>query len=1091
MQPFISGGLVSRDFLEMTDSLRTRAAFDVALAREYRRTRARALTVLGPTSGAAVVFDSAARPLVRWLGWTDARASRHGGAIWTSLAAPGGGPIGLLVLAWGQLSAEAGRMAVRLTLTEGWRWAMATDGRTLRVIDPLRGEAARHLDFDLDGCGADEAALWWLRQLASPVAYRGSDAESLEQMVRASDAHGVRVCRALRTGVTSALGTLAAAMLQAAGTRRNAALAASYADALTTVYRVLFLLFAEARRLVPMWHPVYRDGYSIEALRSRLEDGMPVCGTWETLQAIARLAHSGCDAGDLQVTAFNGRLFAPARAPLLDHVRLDDDSVARALAALCLVQHAGSTRRISYAELGVEELGSVYESLLDLEPSRPAPRSAPAAVSLRASSARARKTTGTFYTPRTLADHVVRSTLRPLTATRTPDEILAIRVLDPAMGSGTFLVAACRFLGQEWERALIAAGEASPGDISDEDRATARRAIALRCLFGVDRNPMAVQLGQLSLWLATLAADRPLSFLDHHLVAGDSLLGSSPVDLIRRPPGGRTHGGPLPLESLFDWSESLSGIVPVRRRLERERDDTADIVRAKEATLLALSGDASLARWRAACDLWCAGWCRDAPDRRLYHALLDHVLGRIHRLPPALARQLEAAQDQARALSCFHWPLEFPEVFLDEDGRPRLNGGFDAVVGNPPWEMLRDDGGRSKSDPGRAAVRFARDSGVYSAQGSGHANQYQLFVERALSLTRRGGRIGLIVPGGLLADAGSARLRHMLVNDCSLDELVVFDNRRAIFPIHRGVRFVSFTATRGPRTSVVQCRFRVDDPGTLDTLASAGHSSETVLVTRELLERVGGPSLAIPDLPSARDAQILDTLTSRHPALGDSGGWGVSFGRELNATDDRDCIRAGPARRHDLPIVEGKHLAPFRVVLPGSRRHAARQAVAARLGARASYSRPRLAYRDVASSSNRVTLIAAIVPAEAVTVHTVFCLRTPLALRLQHVLCAVLNSYVANYLARRWVSTHVTTAIVARLPVPVCTTHPVFDELAHHAQALSREPDADRHAEVQAAAAEAYGLTECEFEHILATFPLVPQEERSKVLASFRLRTPQ
>ena len=677
-------------------------------------------------------------------------------------------------------------------------------------------------------------------------------------------------------------------------------LQACYADALTAVYRTLFLLFAEARQLVPMWHPVYRRGYSIDALRTRLAESRPSRGTWAALQAIARLAHAGAEAGDLRVAPFNGRLFAPARAPLLDHLALDDERVARALDALCFTRAAldGGRQRIAYGELGVEELGSVYESLLDLEPVERTGRSsretpAAPAVHLRQSASAARKTTGTFYTPRAIADALVCDTLAPLVDGRSPEQILSLRVLDPAMGSGAFLVSVGRFLAAEWERALRERGDATEGDLSDADRAETRRLISSRCLFGVDRNPMAVQLAQLSLWLATLAADRPLSFLDHHLVTGNSLVGASPLDVLARPPARGRRPAPLPLDSLFEWSGALVSVRARRRDIETAKDDSADVVHGKEAALARVAQDAGLACWKAACDLWCVGWMPGGPDRHLYHALLDRCLGRSAVVTRALDATRDELRSRARAMGCFHWPLEFPEVFLDDEGRPRQDGGFDAVVGNPPWEMLRADGRRdaAAAAEGEALVRFARDSGVYAWQGRGHANQFQLFVERALHVTRPGGRIGLVVPASLLTDEGSESLRRGLIGANQLDTVTVFDNRRALFPIHRSVRFATVTAGRNGRTTAIRCRFGISDPAAI-------HATPQVTLTPHLVERLSGPGLAIPDLPTSADLRLVEALSVAHPALGDESGWHATFGRELNATDDRDCIRSqpGPAR---------------------------------------------------------------------------------------------------------------------------------------------------------------------------------------------------
>ena len=502
---------------------------------------------------------------------------------------------------------------------------LATDGATFRLIDGLRGAGQGFVDVDLDECVRDAPSLAWLRRLAGPAAFVAGADTYLQRWLSGSDAHGRRVCRALRDGVGEALGAFTAAVAEARGRRGD--LHACYSDALTAVYRTLFLLFAEARQLVPMWHPVYRRGYSIDALGHRLATSRPPRGTWATLQAIARLAHAGADGGDLRVTAFNGRLFAPARAPLLDHLALDDQRVASALDALCFTRAApgGSRQRIAYAELGVEELGSVYESLLDLEPVAPSPR----AVRLRPSASAARKTTGTFYTPRAVADVLVRDTLAPLVEGRSPEEILSLRVLDPAMGSGAFLVAVSRFLAIEWERALVDRGDAAEGDITDADRV--RDAPA-------DCQPMPVRRGSQPDGRATGAVVR---------VARDAGRRSAAV-VSRSPPragqqpdrrlAARRSGPPASQRPPARTAAARRAVRVVERagrlfargaRTSRRRSTTRPTSSAaRRPRWPAFAGDPGLARWKAACDLWCVGWMPGGPDRRLYHALLDRALGR-------------------------------------------------------------------------------------------------------------------------------------------------------------------------------------------------------------------------------------------------------------------------------------------------------------------------------------------------------------------------------------------------------------------------------------------------------------------------------
>ena len=230
----------------------------------------------------------------------------------------------------------------------------------------------------------------------------------------------------------------------------------------------------------------------------------------------------------------------------------------------------------------------------------------------------------------------------------------------------------------------------------------------------------------------------------------------------------------------------------------------------------------------------------------------------------------------------------------------------------------------------------------------------------------------------------------------------------------------------------------------------------------------------------------MERISAREPWLGSESGWNVRFGRELNASDDRDLFRPSNGEHAARPVVEGKQIDAFRVDLDQCRLEMRPEAkVSARVSAR-----PRLAYRDVASATNRLTLIAAIVPARAVTTHTLFCLKTPLKVMEQHVLCALLNSFVANYLIRLRVNTHVTVSLVSRLPVPVVRDgEPAFLRLSSLSRTLATSrtaiEDMTEYAELQALVASVYGLTREEFEHVLTTFPLVDATARANSLARF------
>ena len=449
---------------------------------------------------------------------------------------------------------------------------------------------------------------------------------------------------------------------------------------------------------------------------------------------------------------------------------------------------------------------------------------------------------------------------------------------------------------------------------------------------------------------------------------------------------------------------------------------------------------------------------------------------------------------EASARRFFHWTLEFPEVFYSDSGAPIAGAGFDAVIGNPPWDMVRaDNGGGGTRASARAdadgLLGFVQSSGAYRAQGDGHANLYQLFVERAFRLTRRGGRVGLVVPWGLASDAGCTGLRRLLLDHSRIDTWIGFENTSAIFPIHRSVRFLLMTASVGGRTDSLPCRLGERDPEVLEApveRTEPGGRPRTVILPRRLLERLSPEDLAIPDVRAPADIALLEKIAATVPFLGSPAGWGAEFGRELNASDDR---RHFDRASEGLPVLEGKHAEPFQVRAPADVRRLPVAAAVRLLDEARTWGRPRLAYRDVAGATNRLTLIAAIIPRRHVTVHTLFCLKTPLPSRDQEFLCGVLNSFVANYLVRQRVTTHVTARIMSRLPVPRPPANsPVYAAVASLAARLLRSPSPQHdpaYPDLQAAVAHLYGLTGDELQHILGTFPLIDEQAKTETMARY------
>lgn len=1027
----------------------------------------------GPATGLRALFDVAAMPLAALLGFRTTSATFFSHMATARLEARdrhgagdvGATPVALVVTPWAHRSPSVWRDAV--LAAQAWRadWCLLVAPPFVQIIDTTRS-TRRALEFTFpdvldthEGCDRFFTAAQ-SRALTRPLS---TQLTALANAVARADAMQHAVRQDLQHGVADSLDALSTVL-------------PSHDESLAVVYRVLFLLFAEARDLLPWQHPLYGPAYSISRMCRAAADAPTAPGYWPALGAISRLLRLGCRTPTLDVRPFNSHLFSRAAAPSLERrplransrrARHEDAAIARTLINVSTRTSRHGREFIAYPDLGVEQLGAVYERVLG-HPHR--------------------KQSGSFYTPRPLTECVVRRTLSPLTRSATADSILRLRVVDPAMGSGAFLVAACRHLAHAYERALIREGRLSEHEVDHHARADFRRLIAQHCLYGVDRNPVAVQLARLSLWLATLSGGKPLTFLDHRLRTGDALVGARPEDVQRVTRARRTTAA-LPLFESGELEVDLARIAAPLSALAEEPDDDVRVVRKKEAAFAALSAQGStLSRWRLALHLWCARWFpvdgRATSDAEV-RAGLDAVLRADRTLPAAtLSQLLSRTQQAADHGRFFHWPLEFADVFFDPDGQPRTDSGFDAVVGNPPWEMLRADHG----DNGKPAqlVQFIRESGLYSACGRGHMNLYQPFLERALNLTRPGGQVGLVLPWGLASDDGAAQLRARLMDECNTSTLLGLDNADAIFPVHRGLRFLVAVTSPGGRVSELQSRCGVRTTDELDRICGIdGDLVEPLRVSRGTLQSVGGVSRRWPDVRNAQGLQLLDALAHRFPAVGADGGWRVRFGRELNVTEDREAF--GDV---GLPVIEGKDIQPFALDVSAPKFRIASEQAARTLPSMA-FSHARLAYRDVSAVSNKQSLIAAIVPADVVTTHTLYCLKTPMALEQQYFLCACFNSFVLNAVVRMLMGGHLTTGLVEGLPVPPWTGSARQRRIARLAARLARSRPAVRGgapsdhpaaARLQALVAHEYGVDRPTIEHILDGFPLISSQFKKTTL---------
>ncbi|MEO8972139.1 MAG: N-6 DNA methylase, partial [Ktedonobacteraceae bacterium] len=581
---------------------------------------------------------------------------------------------------------------------------------------------------------------------------------SLNDILAESTGYAQQLSDSLREQVYDALRYVAQGFLDYTDNRlphTNETFKLIYDNSLILLYRILFILYAEARGLLPLQeNPSYGRVYSLDAIKkdvvARLQEGLILPNTsliWPHLKELFKIINLGSP--PLTVTTFNGGLFDPQRHPFLEQYVVGDSSLCRAIDKLARV----NGQFIDYRDLAERHLGTIYEGLLEEYALHVATEPM---VELRVSSKIVsaqgvprkniasefrtgevyfitdrgeRKKTGSYYTPDYIVKYMVDAAVRPVLEVAIRDaqtdaerirKVLAINVLDPSMGSGHFLVEVTEYIARflvelglrpdEAEAALAAPTTQTTGS-NEADVTYWKRRVAQQCVYGVDLNPLAVELAKLSLWLVTVARDRPLSFLDHHLRTGNALIGSRIEEVaagqypqtkkqqqrIKQAEAAEKSAGQLPSPLVDDeFRQNASGALDSIAAIEQNPGITITDVKAQEAAYAELKQRFSekylrLANLGAALyyDLKIAG--------DFWRPLADYALDKGS--PPALAAQfselLQSATDIATRKHFFHWELEFPNIFFDAHGQPLgEHAGFDVVIGNPPYvrqEQLGSD----------------------------------------------------------------------------------------------------------------------------------------------------------------------------------------------------------------------------------------------------------------------------------------------------------------------------------------------------------------------------------------------------------------
>ena len=877
-----------------------------------------------------------------------------------------------------------------LNRSDAHLWAIVSNGMRLRILrDSQTLSRQSYLEFDLESMFAGEVysdfVLVWLIAHATRFAPREEGRPEtcwLEQWTREAEREGTRALGELRGGVERALEVLGRGFTSHP---RNAALrealrsghltaADLHGQLLRIVYRLIFLFVAEDRTLdgQSLLHPpddsgggraareVYATHYGtarLRALAGRIR-GSRHGDLWRQFRLVAGALTGEADGESvrrhLALPALGSFLWSPESTPDLNDAELTNHDLLETLRRLAFTRRHKVLRPVDYRNLGAEELGGVYESLLALTPQVSGDG---ADFTFAEFAGNARKTSGTFYTPDVLVqslldtalDPVVEAALRGKTGEEAERAILDLKVCDPAVGSGHFLVGAAHRLARHLARVRAhTAGESEPSPLLYQH---ALRDVIGRCLYGVDINPMAAELCRVNLWLEALEPGKPLTFLDHHIRVGNSLLGATPELIEAGLPtaafnplqgddrsicSGLRRKNKAERESrqhdmgylmVAEPRAEYGSLASRSRWIEQIPDDTLDEVKRKKARFQGLVISPPYRQGKRLADAWCAAFVQPRPaGRDPAECITTDTLRGLETDPEALApKQRDEVERLARDYQFFHWHLAFPEVFD--------NGGFDCVLGNPPWERVKlqekewfaQRSTEIANAPNAAARKrkirslededpelhqaylealrhsegwshLMRHSGHLPLCARGDINSYAVFAETMRHMLNEGGRAGCVLPTGIATDDTTKHFFQDVTETKSLVSLFDFENRRGLFPdVDSRTKFCLFTCGNGQQPAADRAEFAFFAHAIEDL-----HDPERrFTLSPDDISLLNPNTRTCPTFRSRRDAELAKAIYRRVPVLirtaqdghPEENPWGIRFSTMFHMSNDSHHFR--------------------------------------------------------------------------------------------------------------------------------------------------------------------------------------------------------
>lgn len=1122
-----------------------------------------------------------------------------------------------------------GRMQGYLNATPEHLWGVVTNGDVLRVLrDNNQVTRPAYVEFRLadimNGEDARAFRVMWL--LLHRTRLRGAKGSLLEKWNAEAGAAGVKARDSLRDGVARAIEAIGTGLLHrnpelgeqlAKGDLQPAEL---YRACLKLIYQMVFLFVVEDRDLlfarddagnyVPSAQTRERARhYLTRALRDRAvgQEGSvqhtDAYDGWNRLLGYLRTGFA-----PLGLPALGSDLFRPH---LLNTLKLSNRDFFAALRAMSEIEVDRTRRPVNYAGLDSEELGSIYESLLELVP---VVQAGPA-LKLVTLAGNERKTTGSYYTPTSLIELLLESALDPVIAEavegkpreEAAEALKGLKIIDPACGSGHFLIAAARRVGGK-----LAELQENTAQPSPDAQRRATRAVIAHCIYGTDINPMAIELAKVALWLESQDAGKPLAFLDHRLRVGNALLGATP-GLLRREdeiPEKKVGGviyPPVRAETLhvpdgafsviegddkttvaalkkrnkiereqaikankgaqmFDFAleGNLRSVTRMMQALDKIEPENIENVQAQESTWHAIQQQGELQRLRTLSDAWCAAFV--LPKVAGSPVVTTSTLHQLNANPQALPEVQATVGEVARQYRFLHTYIEFPDV--------QEKGGFDCVLGNPPWERLKlqekewfaqrvpeiaaaaNAAARTRmikalkiEQPSIYAAfqrdlrqaegesHFIRSSGRYPLTGRGDVNTYAIFSEANRDSLNPQGRMGIIVPVGVLTDDSTKDFFQDTMNRNSLASAISFYEIRKFF-----VGTDSSTAF-----TLLTLASRVDNPTFVfgaKTYEDVYSKDKRFVLTAKDIALLNPNTRTAPVFRTARDASITKGIYYRIPVLVNEetghNPWNISFMAMFHMSGDSSLFRTASELKSEgwapkgnhyvrgsdemLPLYEGKLIQQFdhrfatyskdgttsefsgdmklqdEVIMP--RYWVDSREVKGKLSRHSNYKQSKwlLGFRKTTKPGNMRTLISSVIPIAAVgDKMPLYFAGSPSAL------IASFNSFVLDYVLRQkmggvdltlhykyqlpvlppssFTSTYL-AFITPRVLELTYTTH----DLAGFAQDLGYEGEPFRwddhrrfwlRAELDALFFHLYGIGRDDVDYIMDTFPIVRRKDEA------------